>query len=91
MKVPVAPHHQHVHAVDQGLIEALSYFSEEATAPVIVNVGTPRRNKDSVAENVDLMLLSLDVQELLRSDENDQQQQQQRRIVNASGQAIAGV
>ena len=71
MKVPVAPHQQHVHAVDQGLIEALSYFSEEATAPVIVNVGTPRRHKESVAENVDSMLLSLEVQELLRSEENE--------------------
>uniref|UniRef100_A0AAV1TR02 Uncharacterized protein n=1 Tax=Peronospora matthiolae TaxID=2874970 RepID=A0AAV1TR02_9STRA len=57
--------------MNQGLIEALSYFSEETTAPVIVDVGTPIKQKDSVEEAAGSMLLSLEIQELLCSDEID--------------------
>lgn len=79
MKVPVAI--QHVETMDEELFEALGYLSEEVTtpaqvssSPVVIGAGTPTKldgTPDSTDEAMDSMLLSLEIQELFSSDEQD--------------------
>ncbi|KAG7383651.1 Leucine-rich repeat serine/threonine-protein kinase 2 [Phytophthora pseudosyringae] len=83
MQGPVAPNvtmtsHQ---AVDADLMEALGYFSEDLTTPAQVSSsplivgtggGSPKLSEaDSTDEAMDSMLLSLEIQKLLPSDEQD--------------------
>ncbi|OWZ08301.1 hypothetical protein PHMEG_00019181 [Phytophthora megakarya] len=77
MKVPVALSTPQI--VDDDLMEALGYFSEDVTAstqvvshPVVIGTGSSSKlEQDSENEAVDSMLLSLEIQELLSSDDQD--------------------